>query len=247
MGCASSGPSSADTPSSAVRPPDPAPAQAIDVKLAPPSEPPSVLAPVSPPPAQAQAQTQPEAAQVPALAVAQTQALVPSRPPPLPSVEQSGARVRSLIPRLPHSNLAERFAAATPASAPRAATPSRIPRSGIALEMSRRGEYRESMSAVLIADADESILAAAEGRRPGAIDVDAVVNGVRAARLAPPPSAVSPPPQARAPPLRRSEAALPVLTLRVGRGRSGTVSTASSSRPSPEASASRFLPNETST
>jgi hypothetical protein len=58
--------------------------------------------------------------------------------------------------------------------------PSRIPCSTAAKSLRKREEYREAMFEVLLADADEVILAAKQGRRPLPIDVDSIVANVRA-------------------------------------------------------------------
>lgn len=58
--------------------------------------------------------------------------------------------------------------------------PSQIPSSCAAKSLRKREEYREAMFEVLLADADEVILAAREGRKPIQIDVDSIVAIVRA-------------------------------------------------------------------
>ena len=58
--------------------------------------------------------------------------------------------------------------------------PSQIPSSCAAKSLRKREEYREAMFEVLVADADEVILAAREGRKPIQIDVDSIVAIVRA-------------------------------------------------------------------
>ena len=58
--------------------------------------------------------------------------------------------------------------------------PSQIPSSCAAKSLRKREEYREAMFEVLLADADEVILAAREGRKPLPIDVDSIVANVRA-------------------------------------------------------------------
>ena len=57
--------------------------------------------------------------------------------------------------------------------------PSRIPTSSAAKSLKKREEYRTAMYEVLMADAEEVILAANEGRKPNPIDVDSIVTTVR--------------------------------------------------------------------
>ena len=57
--------------------------------------------------------------------------------------------------------------------------PSRIPISSAAKSLKKREEYRTAMYEVLMADAEEVILAANEGRKPNPIDVDSIVTLVR--------------------------------------------------------------------